>query len=304
MPLFSRKKKKTTTLSFPCSLLFTELKLKEVVGTGRSGNTFSAYWMGRHVAARLMDLSVAGQKNLAKELFKEFRHEKEVAGALRHPNIVQFLGSASVPLRFCLVYEFMDGGTLSSVLRAKLMCSINFFRLTNDVARGMTYLHQNSIIHRDLKSSNVLLDGKGTAKISGFGHSCIMEWGHTADLTVETGSYKWMAPEIIRHEPYSRKADVYSFAIIMWQLLTKDIPYKRQTPMQTAIAVAEHRMRPALPRNTPSKVAELVEHCWNPDPTRRPDFSAIVKVLPFIKQSLSKTEFKKAGIMYTLDHDT
>lgn len=66
------------------------------------------------------------------------------------------------------------------------------------------------------------------------------------------------------------------------------------------MAVAEQRMRPALPRQTPPKIVELIEHCWNQDPTRRPDFSSILKVLPFVKQSLSKTDFKNAGILYTL----
>lgn len=301
MPLFGRQKKRSQSSSSPCLLPFSELKLKEVVGTGRSGNTFSAYWTGRHVAAKLMDLSVAYRKNLAKELFKEFCREEEVASALHHRNIVQFLGSVCGPPRYCLVFEFMDGGALSSVLWAKSTVMIDFFRLASDVARAMTYLHEHSVMHRDLKSSNVLLDAKGTAKISDFGLSCVMELGRSADLTAETGTYKWMAPEVIRHEPYSSKADVYSFAIVMWELLAKDIPYKKQTPMQTAIAVAEQQLRPALPRHTPSKIAELIEHCWNPDPSRRPEFSAIMKVLPFVKQSLRKTDFKKAGILYTND---
>ncbi|POM73144.1 TKL protein kinase [Phytophthora palmivora] len=295
MPLFGRNKSRSSSSSSSGPVTFSELKLGKVVGAGRSGSTFSAQWNGLHVAAKVV--TSQNDDKLAKELLKEFHREEEVASSLRHPNIVQFLGSANDPPRYCLVFEFMEGGPLSAVLRAKR--AVDFFRLATDMATGMAYLHDHSVMHRDLKSSNVLLAADGTAKISDFGLSCILEMGRSADLTAETGTYGWMAPEVIRHEPYSSKADVYSFAVVLWELLAKDVPFKGQTPMQTAIAVAEQRMRPALPRHPPPKVAELIEHCWNQEPTKRPDFSAIVKVLPFVKQTLSKTDFKAAGILYT-----
>ncbi|KAL4123799.1 hypothetical protein PRIC2_009645 [Phytophthora ramorum] len=301
MPLFRKKSRSSSSSSSSSGTLdFSELQFGTAVGAGRSGSTFSAHWHGRRVAAKVVDLSSASNKGqtLAQELLKEFHREEEVASALRHPNVVQFLGSASAPPRYCLVLEFMEGGPLSAVIRAK-NGPLDFFRLATDMARGMSYLHEHSVMHRDLKSSNVLLDAQGTAKISDFGLSCVLELGRSADLTAETGTYGWMAPEVIRHEPYSSKADVYSFAVVLWEMLARDVPFKGQTPMQTAMAVAEQRMRPALPRNTPPKIVELIEHCWNQNAASRPDFSAIVKVLPFVKQSLSKTEFKNAGILYT-----
>jgi serine/threonine protein kinase len=236
MPLFQRKKSHNSSSSSSSSgtLDFSEIKLGRAVGAGRSGSTYSAQWNGRRVAAKVVDLSAASKKGgtLAQELLKEFHKEEEVASALRHPNIVQFLGSASSPPRYCLVFEFMEGGTLSSLIRAK-KGPLDFFRLANDMAQGMGYLHEHSVMHRDLKSSNVLLDAQGTAKISDFGLSCVLELGRSADLTAETGTYGWMAPEVIRHEPYSSKADVYSFGVVLWELLAKDIPFKGQTPMQS-----------------------------------------------------------------------
>ncbi|RLN70661.1 hypothetical protein BBJ28_00012388 [Nothophytophthora sp. Chile5] len=282
------------------TLDFAEVKLGKPVGSGRSGHTYSAQWRGQHVAAKVVDCSSAANNRgaLAKDLLKEFHREEAVASELRHPNVVQFLGSAAAPPRYCLVFEFMDKGTLSSLIRAK-KGPLDFFRLATEMAEGMNYLHSHSIMHRDLKSSNVLLDAQGTAKISDFGLSCVLELGRSADLTAETGTYGWMAPEVIRHEPYSTKADVYSYGVVLWELLAKDVPFRGQTPMQTAMAVAEQRMRPAMPRNTPPKIAELIEHCWNQDAARRPDFSAILQVLPYVKQSMSKTDYRNAGILYS-----
>ncbi|CAI5711116.1 unnamed protein product [Peronospora destructor] len=104
------------------------------------------------------------------------------------------------------------------------------------MAMGINYLHLCSIMHRDLKSGNVLIDSHGTAKISDFGLSCVLEIGSSFDLTAETGTYRWMAPEVIRHEPYSSKADVYSFGIVLWELLASDQSFRGLTPIQAAFA--------------------------------------------------------------------
>uniref|UniRef100_M4BAK4 Protein kinase domain-containing protein n=1 Tax=Hyaloperonospora arabidopsidis (strain Emoy2) TaxID=559515 RepID=M4BAK4_HYAAE len=153
-------------------------------------------------------------------------------------------------------------------------------------------------MHRDLKSGNVLIDSHGTAKISDFGLSCVLEIGSSSNLTAETGTYRWMAPEVIRHEPYSTKADVYSFGIVLWELLARDQPFRGLTPIQAAFAVARQHMRPALPRQTPVMIGELIEHCWHHDPARRPDFDSILEALPLVKRSLKKRDFKNMGILY------
>ncbi|KAG7376931.1 hypothetical protein PHYPSEUDO_012541 [Phytophthora pseudosyringae] len=273
-----------------------EVRLEKAVGSGRSGSTYSAWWRGTHVAAKVVDSSTNTQA-LGEELLNEFHREVAVVSKLRHPNIVLFLGAAISPPRYCLVFEFMENGTLTDLIRAR-RGPIDFFRLTAEMAMGMNYLHLCSIMHRDLKSGNVLIDSHGTAKISDFGLSCVLEIGSSSDLTAETGTYRWMAPEVIRHEPYSSKADVYSFGIVLWELLARDQPFRGLTPIQAAFAVARQQMRPALPRQTPQKIGELIEHCWHHDPARRPDFGAILEALPLVKKSLKKRDFKNMGILY------
>ncbi|GMF60732.1 unnamed protein product [Phytophthora fragariaefolia] len=238
MPLFRKKSRASSSSSSSSSssppsvsgsIPFSELALGKVVGAGRSGATYSAHWRGRHVAAKVVDAS-GGRSD---ELLRELQREEHVAGALRHENVVAFLGSAAAPPRYCLVFEFLEGGTLAALLRQSRSAPLDVFRLAADMARGMSYLHEHAVVHRDLKSSNVLLDARGAAKIADFGLSCALELGRAADLTAETGTYGWMAPEVIRHEPYSSKADVYSFAVVLWELLARDVPFKGQTPMQS-----------------------------------------------------------------------
>ncbi|KAL4151390.1 hypothetical protein PRNP1_008335 [Phytophthora ramorum] len=196
-----------------------EVRLEKAVGSGRSGSTYSAWWRGTHVAAKIVDSSTNTQA-LGEELLNEFHREVAVVSKLRHPNIVLFLGAAINPPRYCLVFEFMENGTLTDLIRAR-RGPIDFFRLASEMAMGMNYLH-----------------------------------------------------------------------------LSRDQPFRGLTPIQAAFAVARQQMRPALPRQTPVKIGELIEHCWHHDPARRPDFGSILEALPLVKKSLKKRDFKNMGILY------
>ncbi|DAZ97480.1 TPA: hypothetical protein N0F65_009963 [Lagenidium giganteum] len=274
-------------------LNLAEIRLEKPVGLGRSGQTYSAWWRGTRVAAKVVDAS-AQNGAISDDLLNEFYREVAVVSKLRHPNVVLFLGAAVSPPRYCLVFEYMQNGTLTDLIRAR-KSPIDFFRIAREIAMGMNYLHLCSIMHRDLKSGNVLLDAHGTVKISDFGLSCVLEMGYSSDLTAETGTYRWMAPEVIRHEPYSNKADVYSFGVVLWEMIAKDQPFRGLTPIQAAFAVARQQMRPALPRHTPLKIGELVEHCWHQDPARRPNFADILEALPLVQMSLKKRDLKNLG---------
>ncbi|KAJ0751492.1 putative dual-specificity kinase TKL-Pl-4 family [Helianthus annuus] len=139
-----------------------------------------------------------------------------------------------------------------------------------DVCRGMEYLHKNNIIHRDLKTANLLLNSANN---------------QAGVMTAETGTYRWMAPEIINHQPYDQKADVFSFAIVLWELVTAKIPYDNMTPLQAALGVRQGR-RPDLPTNTHPKVLELMQRCWETDPSIRPSFSEVKVELERLLQEI------------------
>ena len=273
-----------------------EVSLEVPIGAGRSGHTYRAYWRGTVVAAKVINVSGNTNKDaaLGDEILSEFYREVALVCRLRHPNVVLFLGASIAPPAYCLLFEYMERGTLTELVRSR-KSELPFFRIARDVCLGMNYLHHCNIIHRDLKSSNILLDAHGTTKVSDFGLSCVFETAIGGELTAETGTYRWMAPEVIRHEPYTNKADVYSFGVVLWEMIAKEQPFRGMSPIQAAFAVARQKMRPALPSYTPVKLGELVEHCWHQNSEMRPTFAELIEVLPLVKTALRRRDFSKLG---------
>ena len=146
----------------------------------------------------------------------------------------------------------------------------DFLPYVIDIANGMSYLHSLSIIHRDLKPSNIFLDHRNQVKIGDFG----MSIEHKGEyLSGETGTYRWMAPEVIRHEHYSINADIYSFGIIFWQLITRHPkPYSEVSPIQAAFASTKGE-RPIIPPEIPNFLKHIITLCWDDDQFKRPSFA-------------------------------
>ena len=147
-----------------------------------------------------------------------------------------------------------------------------------DMAKGMMYLHQQDppIIHRDLKSPNILIDGNWTAKIADFGMSRIQD--QTQTMT-KCGSPLWVAPEILRGERFGLPVDVYSFSIIVWEVLVWSEPYPNLGTKEVLKGVARENVRNALPAFAPLSLRKLIEQCWNDKPDLRPTFPEIMETL-------------------------
>lgn len=248
-------------------------------------------------------------------LLREFHEEVTTLSKLRHPNIVLFMAACARPPQLCIITEFCHGGSLFGALRRRSWrerLSLNdLVVIARHIARGMRFLHACSIIHRDLKSQNILLDrnveeGCPVVKIADFGLSRKFKqgagsrpapsnaaaaagdtagWSTKGIMTSETGTYRWMSPEVIRHEPYNQKVDVYSYGVVVWELFACEIPFFGMTPIQAAFAVADKNLRPsavseygkAMP--IPVGWMELIQRCWHPSPDFRPRFKDIVQAL-------------------------
>ncbi|CAL9160432.1 unnamed protein product [Musa hybrid cultivar] len=250
------------------------LKFGDKVASGSFGDLYRGTYCSQDVAIKVLN-----PERVDVDLQQEFAHEVFIMRKIRHKNVVQFLGACTKPPSLCIVTEFMSGGSVYDSLH-KHKGTFNLpvlIRVATDVSKGMNYLHQNNIIHRDLKSSNLLID-ENKASYLNFGVARVKAQGEGV-MTAETGTYRWMAPEVIAHWPYNHKADVFSFGVVLWELLTSKLPYSNLTPLQAALGVVLKGLRPPIPENTHPRLAELIEKCWQQDPARRPDFSSILEIL-------------------------
>ncbi|TMW92033.1 hypothetical protein EJD97_013580 [Solanum chilense] len=250
------------------------LKFENKVASGSFGDLYKGTYCSQEVAIKVLK-----PENLNMDMVKEFSQEVFIMRKIRHKNVVQFIGACTRTPNLCIVTEFMTRGSIYTFLHKQrgAFKLPTLLKVAIDVSKGMSYLHQNNIIHRDLKTANLLMDEHGVVKVGDFGVARVQT--QTGVMTAETGTYRWMAPEVIEHKPYDHKADVFSFGIVLWELLTGEIPYAYLTPLQAAIGVVQQGLRPTIPKSTHPKLAELLEKCWQQDPTQRPDFSEILDIL-------------------------
>lgn len=223
---------------------------------------------------------------------------------LDHRNCVKFYGVAFEPTDFYyLLCEYMTGGSLfdrhvknratkSKRTQPQMQQLLPEMR---QVADAMEHLHSKHIVHRDLKSANVLIASDGRLCVADFGLVRYVAPEKETNMTAETGSYRWMAPEVIRHEPYGKGCDVYSYAILCWEMLTNSIPFPHHTPVEVALSVATKGLRPDLPSFTPKVLAELVQRCWSQDASVRPAFKEICSRIDAIEAAEALRELPSAA---------
>ena len=260
-----------------------ELKLGCRIGSGSFGQVFTADWNGTEVALKQMH-----DKSLTGSTVQEFSDEIRVMQGLRHPNVVLFLGAVIQSPTLSIVCELMPLGSLHSLLHGKSrgggeLSSNGRLRrqMAQDCARGMSYLHSRSppVVHHDLKPANLLVDSHWTLKVSDFGMSRLK---HNTYLSSNSpgGTPEWMAPEVLRNDPTDENSDVYSFAVILWELMTLKYPWEElSSPVQIVVQVAFLHRRPKLPTWLPTEAMQLLQQCWHKDPETRPQFAEILESL-------------------------
>ncbi|XP_071703283.1 serine/threonine-protein kinase STY46-like isoform X2 [Rutidosis leptorrhynchoides] len=256
------------------------LKIGDKFGSGSCGDLHRGVYIGQDVAVKVLR---SDKSNEASE--DEFCHEVSMLREVQHKNVVRFIGACTKQPNLCIITEYMPGGSLFDYLHKNhhTLTLVQLVEFAIDVCRGMEYLHQNNIIHRDLKTANLLMDSNNVVKVADFGVARFQS--QEGVMTAETGTYRWMAPEVINHQPYDQKADVFSFAIVLWELVTAKIPYDNMTPLQAALGVRQGR-RPDIPTNTHPKLLELMQRCWETDPCIRPPFSEVKVELERLLQEI------------------
>ncbi|KZV16058.1 hypothetical protein F511_26187 [Dorcoceras hygrometricum] len=257
----------------------SQLFIGNKFASGAHSRIYRGIYKQKAVAVKMVRIPTHKEETRAL-LEQQFKSEVALLSRLYHPNIVQFVAACKKPPVYCIITEYMSQGTLRMYLNKKEPYSLStetILRLALDISRGMEYLHSQGVIHRDLKSNNLLLNDEMRVKVADFGTSCLET--QSKETKGNMGTYRWMAPEMIKEKPYTRKVDVYSFGIVLWELTTALLPFQGMTPVQAAFAVADKDERPPLPASCQPALAHLIKRCWAANPSKRPDFSEIVSTL-------------------------
>ncbi|KAK1559685.1 hypothetical protein Q3G72_017249 [Acer saccharum] len=286
----------------PCyELDYSEVNMDDaiLIGEGAYGEVYLVKWRGTEVAAKTIRSSIASNPRVRNTFMKELGLWQK----LRHPNIVQFLGVLKHSDRLIFLTEYLRNGSLHDILKKKgRFDPPTAVAYALDIARGMNYLHQHkphAIIHRDLtpSHSNVLQDEAGHLKVTDFGLSKIAQekdsYGYK--MTGGTGSYRYMAPEVYRRESYGKSVDVFSFALIVYEMFQGGPSHRAEAAVQVADKRAYEDSRPPLSSQVyPEPVKMLLRECWHKNPDCRPSFEEIIYQLETIQGSLQKK--KSTGI--------
>ncbi|XP_052169957.1 serine/threonine-protein kinase STY13-like [Diospyros lotus] len=286
-----------------------KLDIRNVIAHGTYGTVYRGAYDGQDVAVKVLDWGEDGIATAAEtaNLRASFQQEVAVWHKLDHPNVTKFIGASmgvsnlripsndtssdvhnSFPLRACcVVVEYLPGGTLKKYLirncRKKLAFKV-VIQLALDLSRGLSYLHLKKIVHRDVKTENMLLDIHRNLKIADFGVARV-EAQNPRDMTGETGTLGYMAPEVLDGKPYNRKCDVYSFGICLWEIYCCDMPYPDLSFADVSSAVVRQNLRPDIPKCCPSSLASIMRKCWDANPEKRPEMDEVVRLLEAVDTS-------------------
>ena len=296
---------------------YKELVKEEKLAKGSFGTVFKGKYRGSIVAIKEFTISFNSQDFESQKMFiKELENEITMLSQLRHRNILTFMGACIQQPVYAIVTEFIEGGSLFNLLHSlessvvslrKEMKWEHKLNLMYGVAQACLYLHSKGVIHRDLKSANVLLDGaiptSMIPKVCDFGLAK-STGNQAAEMTQMVGTPLWMAPEVMTGGNYGKECDVFSFSIIMYEVLVERKPYfdKKEAATTAHFQVATNPdFRPTIPQATIEnrqdlplqthqsrmEYIELMKRGWNHQPEERPSFEEIVERL---KKNLSSSK--------------
>jgi len=280
----------------------SEIKIESEIGRGSFGIVYKGKVRGKEVAVKkLFD---------SKDDFniEIFRREVGIMSTLKHPNLLLFIGACTEPAFLMFVTELMPRGSVYDILHdEKLQLSMSQrMKMAKDVANGMNWLHMRDpiFIHRDLKSANLLVDQNWNVKVSDFGlsyikQSSVSERGNFGSI----GTPLWMAPEVLLNKSYNESADLYSFGIVLWELLTRHDPFPNIDNFDTMVqSVCVNKERPIIPDDCPPTLKKLITDCWSPQPEARPTFSELLRTNVFDKVIIESTLHDENGRKFWEHH--
>jgi serine/threonine protein kinase len=218
--------------------------------------------------------------NLAK-----FINEINIISSLRHPNIVLYMGASIEKDNYYMITEYLPKGSLFDYIhrdKGKLT-ERDQINIAFEIAVALKYLHSRNFVHCDLKSSNILIDDNWKIKIGDFGLSKFFDKNNPEQNRGRIGTPHWMAPEILKGENYEFSADIFSFGMILWEIISLEIPYYGINPIQVISLVADEKKIVKIPKVGHPVIKNLIESCLQYEANNRPKLDEIVLTLEKFK---------------------
>jgi tRNA A-37 threonylcarbamoyl transferase component Bud32 len=249
------------------------------LGGGSYGTVYKTKWHYTDVAIKQLHV-----KTLDDDTVEDFKREAEMMVQMTHPNIIRLYGVCVDPGHYSLVMEYMPKGSLYQFLHSRQEISWPIrWSIALDIGKGIYHLHSKNILHRDLKSLNVLLDENFRAKLCDFGMSLIRtetsRQTNNSATDEATGTVSWMAPELFNGQKYTQKADVYSYGMILWEIAARKAPYEDFENGRLIKLHVEEGKRETMPEKTPISYARLIAKCWDKRREDRPTIQAVIEEL-------------------------
>lgn len=242
-------------------------------------NSFKGVYKGKRVGIEKL-------KGCDKGNAYEFELRKDLLELMTcgHKNILQFYGvCVDENHGLCVVTKLMEGGSVNDlILKSRRLQTKEIIRIAIDVAEGIKFLNDHGVAYRDLNSQRILLDRHGNVCLGDMGIvTACKSVGEATEY--ETDGYRWLAPEIIAGDPESVSetwmSNVYSFGMVIWEMVTGEAAYAACSPVQAAVGIAACGLRPEIPKDCPQILKSLMIKCWNNSPSKRPQFSEIISLL-------------------------
>lgn len=257
-----------------------EITREYILGDGSFGAVYKGRCRQKDVAVKVLF------KQFDEKSLRAFRKEVAIMSKIFHPNIVLFLGACtSLPGQLMICTELMTSNLEALLLNPHTKLNLlHRMQMAKDAALGILWLHSSNpvFIHRDLKTNNLLVDSNNTVKVCDFGLSQIKPRGENLKDGQEgaKGTPLWMAPEVLLGQTFNEKADVYSFGLVLWQIVSRQELFPQFDNLDTFIrAICYNNHRPTIPSDTPPVLVELITTCWQANPELRPNFSQIVDTI-------------------------
>lgn len=248
-----------------------EINIMEVLGSGSFGEVRRARWRGTIVAVKIANVT---------ETNDEFKIDFISLTKLHHPNIVQLLGACTDTTPYMICMEFVPFSLDKMLYRIDNNQRLS---ISADVARGLAYLHNRKptyIIHRDVKPQNILLTASMKAKITDFGISMFRNDEHIPyKMTGETGTYRYMAPEVLRSEEYNHKVDIWSFGMVMYHMFENSPPYGYMSFNDMLQTIGQNQ----VPKIHNQVTRSVIESCLKPVPSMRLEALELIDIIESIK---------------------